>query len=131
MTNFEKYKDELINVLMEKMAVGEDGKIRDCDDTSCRCCIFNEKGNCRTAIKDWLCEEHKEPIKLKRWEYDLLKYLVYDNHSPRFNEEAVLMYLKENNNFKSIQDKSVPIGKILDNCIIVADDHKLLDSEVE
>ena len=123
MTNLEFYKDKLIDVLAEHTSVDKNGKPHTCDSVFCLDCAFSEENNCKKATKEWLLAEHKEKVKLKQWEYDLTKYLLYDNHSPKFNEEDVLMNMKEKGHFKSVTDTSMPLGKILFNCIIVADDY--------
>lgn len=61
MTNREKFKDELDEMLSVFLAVVE-GKPVPCDDTDCRECDF--KGNCtgrEEAVLDWLNAEYQEP----------------------------------------------------------------------
>lgn len=61
MTNREKFRDELDNMLSVFLAVAN-GKPVPCDDTDCRECDF--KGNCmgrEEAVLDWLNAEYQEP----------------------------------------------------------------------
>lgn len=65
---------------------------------------------------DWLLAEHKEPIKLKQWEYDLLSF--YSTYEP-FERCALAEVMKEKEYFKSIKDTSMTIQQILANCEVV------------
>lgn len=69
---------------------------------------------------DWLLEEHKEPIELKRWEYDLM----YGLEDSKFHNWDYLCYMKEKGYFKGITDTSMKVEDILDNCIIVSDNYE-------
>lgn len=70
----------------------------------------------------WLLEEHKEPIKLKQWEYDLIEtcykcssYLETDTlKSYNFFES-----LKEKGHLRGIDDLKIRIEEILDNCEVI------------
>lgn len=74
---------------------------------------FDEKGFY------WLLEEHKEPIKLKQWEYDTIKY---HGKLSKFNDIHFLMAMKNKGYFKdmnSVEKCSMTIKEILDNCEVV------------
>ena len=61
MTNREKFRDELDNMLSAFLAVVK-GKPVPCDDTDCRECDF--EGRCterEDAVLDWLNAEYQEP----------------------------------------------------------------------
>lgn len=61
MTNREKFRDELDNMLSAFLAVAK-GKPVPCDDTNCRECDF--EGRCterEDAVLDWLNAEYQEP----------------------------------------------------------------------
>lgn len=70
----------------------------------------------------WLLEEHKEPIKLKQWEYDLIEtcykcssYLETDTlKSYNFFES-----LKEKGHLRGIDDLKIRIEEILNNCEVI------------
>lgn len=66
---------------------------------------------------DWLLEEHKESIKLKQWEKDLLKVGYCDECGfDNFDELSAMLDL---GHFKGITDTSMSIREILDNCEVV------------
>lgn len=68
---------------------------------------------------DWLSEEHKEPIKLKQWEYDTIKY---HGKLSKFNDIHFLMAMKNKGHFKdmnSVEKCSMTIKEILENCEVI------------
>lgn len=74
---------------------------------------FDEKGF------GWLLQEHKEPIKLKQWEYDTIKY---HGKLSKFNDIHFLMAMKNKGYFKdmnSVEKCSMTIKEILENCEVV------------
>lgn len=58
-TNFEHYKNELIETLLDILAVTEDGRILACDDAVCEECIWGEQSDCITNARKWLMSEHR------------------------------------------------------------------------
>lgn len=70
---------------------------------------------------DFLLQEHKEPIKLKQWEYDLLTLL--DKESV-FHTVYNLRTLREKGHYKGVTDTQMDMEEILNNCIIVSDDYE-------
>ena len=126
MTNLEFHKDELKdivrNVAKEKNfsfkceAVGKAfeyflTKMYDKDNN-----VFGYGCYGEEAI-DWLLEERKEPIKLKRWEYDLLK-VGYDDEFI-FGNCGELLAMRDIGYFKSITDITMRVKEILDNCEVI------------
>jgi hypothetical protein len=83
MLNAEKYKNELLKVINENeqdfIAFDErDNSIKNCTTMVCKDCKFTRtkaKALCTQTKLKWLLSEYKEPIKLSRFEYDILKYL--------------------------------------------------------
>ena len=73
MTNFEKYKDDLMEIEGEFAFNKNTREILRCDGRiSCEDCLFNE-GNCAESDKiKWLCKEYEEPI-LSDDELELIK----------------------------------------------------------
>ena len=64
MTNYEKYKDELIKKAIIKTSIAMDihtGKVVDCGNMDCRDCGFSTGKGC--CIEDWLDSEYVEPEK--------------------------------------------------------------------
>ena len=79
MLNEERFKEE-INKHNNEFGLADN--IVDCGTLGCRNCRFSRLNNsdgviimCSTRKVKWLLSEYKEPIKLTRLEYDILKYL--------------------------------------------------------
>lgn len=80
------------------------------------------KRACRTCLQDsldWLLEEHKEPIKLKQWEYDLLSVQRLPKEANRFEVFKTYMDMKAKGHFEGVTDISMTVQDILDNCEVV------------
>lgn len=91
----------------------------------CNKCEFSDFDKC----VDYLLQEHKEPIKLKQWEYDLLD--IDDIKYYRFNVYAHLNDMKKRGHFKGVTDTKMKIQDILDNGKIVPDDYDFGGNENE
>lgn len=78
MLNAEKYKKEILensNVVFDFSMSKDKHTIKKCLD-ACDDCFFHEVGDHCSNIKiKWLLSEYKEPIKLGKLEYDILKYI--------------------------------------------------------
>lgn len=79
MLNAERFKEEINKYNNE---FGLTDNIVDCKTLGCRNCRFSRFNNsddeiilCSTRKVKWLLSEYKEPVKLTRFEYDILKYL--------------------------------------------------------
>lgn len=80
MLNAEKYKNEIAEV---KGKFGMSDKVVKCCYDECGTCIFSFDNNktdglghaCTIRKVKWLIDEYKEPIKVSKLEYDILKYL--------------------------------------------------------
>lgn len=79
MLNAERFKEE-INKHNNEFGLADN--IVDCGTLGCRNCRFSRLNNsdgviimCSTRKVKWLLSEYKEPVKLSRFEYDILKYL--------------------------------------------------------
>lgn len=82
MLNAEKYKKELLEFIKKeksmKFALKEDNTnmFADCRDICCVDCLLSTTEDiCPIERMKWLLSEYKEPIKLSKLEYDILKYL--------------------------------------------------------
>lgn len=84
---------------------------------------FEIKGEDPESFLNWLCQEHKEPIKLKQWEYDLI--CPYKDY--HFISCSLSFRMKEKGYFKGVTDLSMEIEEILKNCEIVSDDYEGFD----
>lgn len=71
---------------------------------------------------DFLLAEHKEPIKLKQWEYDLIEICYKCNaylETDTLKSYIFFESLKEKGYFKGITDTSMTIKEILENCEVI------------
>ena len=117
MINLEFYRDEIIDKYVNR----DERKYFDCILCEVRKKIYDCRKPCYQCLEesvDWLLEEHKEPIKLKQWEYDLLFIYSYDS-TAKFEDSSVLSKMKENGHFKSITDTSMALEEIVNNCEVV------------
>lgn len=153
MLNAEKYKKEILEITEEgyNFAVSKDRQniVRCTVDFTCGNCIFEESDCCwySLARMKWLLSEYKEPIKLTRLEYDILKWLdkgdykfivrnpggnlmiYYDTPEKDvsfwFYDSGCKILSRFNELFKFIQweDKEpTSIQDILKNCEVMEDD---------
>lgn len=115
--NFNKFKlydEDLFCELAFTCKTGErcEGfKYERCSE-GCGGCQFR---NIKNAI-DYLLQEHKEPIKLKQWEYDLMWGL---EEGSKFHDWGSLCYMKRKGHFKGVKDTSMSIQYILNNCEVI------------
>lgn len=83
MLNAEKYKNELLKVINENeqdfIAFDvRDNSVKNCTTMVCKDCKFSRtkaKVLCTQTKLKWLLSEYKQPIKLSKLEYDILKYI--------------------------------------------------------
>lgn len=74
MTNYEKYKDEILK--RGPTGFGKKaGNICDCCDINCSDCYFWGVQSCNTVILDWLFEEYKEGPVLTKQEHLICELL--------------------------------------------------------
>lgn len=118
-TNFEHYKDEIIEDYAQNLAVVK-GRPTLCYKTNCNDCDFkiNQIG-CREKAKDWLKQPHEKPVyKLTKFEFDLIQTYRNCHESCKLSEFKQLIELKDKGYFKDI-NLDLTIHKILDNCEVV------------
>lgn len=86
MLNAERFKKEILeksNVVSDFSMSKDKHTIKKCLGV-CKDCFFHEAGDHCSNIKvKWLLSEYKEPVKLTRFEHDVLKYLL-ENTQYRF-----------------------------------------------
>ena len=115
MTNLKFHKDEILRETTKS------------DSLICAICIAKNK-ECVNGINEecpfekdlfnWLCEEYKERIRLKHWEYNLIKLYIEESV---FCENPTLSKMKDKGYFKGVYDTSLTVKEILDNYEIVND----------
>lgn len=82
MLNAERFKKEILEILdcdygCEGFGVTKDKEIIACAGGGCCVCSFLKNDFCNPEAKTrWLLSEYKEPVKLTRFELDVLKYLL-------------------------------------------------------
>jgi hypothetical protein len=88
--NAEKFKKEILAMMdkNDRFAIDNKNVLRKCVDLKCSECLFGE-GLCYFERMKWLLSEHKEPIKVSKLEYDILKYL---------SDNTVHMYIVRDGN---------------------------------
>lgn len=118
-TNFEYYKDEILECCIDDLAVVK-GIPKPCSKTDCNDCDFlTIQKDCHEIAKDWLKQPYKNPTyKLSQFEYDLLN--AYKNSGMRqcIPNYSTLLEMYGKGHFKGI-DTSTPIHEILDNCEVM------------
>lgn len=67
---------------------------------------------------DWLLEEHKEAIKLKQWEYDLINTNNM-SHERAFDSFATYENMRKIGHFQGVTNTSMSLHDILNNCEII------------
>lgn len=153
MLNAEKYRNQILSVTNnhEHFAIKADNPtaiIRCNELEQCRGCLFNN-GTCSSSKIKWLLSEYKEPIKLTKLEYDILKYLadntrhmyiargksgnlfifdiepVKNNINTQWNGRGMKGMLMFNKLFQFVkwEDKeATSIKNILENCEVIKDE---------
>lgn len=120
-TNYEHYKDEIIELYIEDLAISK-GEMRQCCEILCSECGFaDENGDCigHRRIIEWLKKPYQKPTyKLTKFEYDLLNAHKDSGMQKCLSNYRPLLELNEKGYFKDI-DTSTPIHEILDNCKVV------------
>lgn len=90
-----------------------------CETKSCPKCEFNH--DVSLCIQT-LLQEHKEAIRLKQWEYDLLKTNLECYGDELFCWYTDVRKMKEKGYFKGVTDTSMTLKEILDDCEVVEDE---------
>lgn len=118
-TNFEHYKDRILDCFVDYLAVVK-GIPKLCSKTDCNECDFkiNQIG-CREKAKDWLKQPYKKPkYKFTQFEYDLINTYRNVDYRCKFNGCYQLKSLKEKGYFKGV-NMDETIEDILANCEVV------------
>lgn len=114
-TNYEHYKDEIIEYYGQNLAVVK-GRPTLCCETNCNNCDFkiNQIG-CRETAKYWLKKPYKKlTYKLNKFEYDLIQTYSDCKDECKFCDFMQLNKLKNMGYFSCI-DSSIKISDILEN----------------
>ena len=95
MTNFEKFKNEITEIIYkEKRLIAREkntGRFACCGDISCACCQFFH-GNCVVNIFEWMLEEYQEPVpKLTKAEKGFCE-IIKNGYIARDKNEDLYLY---------------------------------------
>ena len=109
-TNFEHYKDKILEIYGQNLAVVK-GRPTLCCETNCNDCDFkNNRIGCRETAKYWIKQPYKKlTYKLTKFEKELLECYSDECSFKLFNS---LNVMKEKGYFKGIDDNEI-IGDIL------------------
>lgn len=153
MLNAERFKEEINKHNNE---FGLTDSIADCKTLECRNCRFSRLNNsddeiilCSTRKVKWLLSEYKEPIKVSKLEYEILKYVKKEGFHYIARNENWLLVVHEakptlptkyvgwcscgksfslygfEGLFQFIQwsdEQPTSIKEVLDNCEVIEDD---------
>lgn len=124
MTNLEFYKDEIYEIQKDLFDKG----LCISDSIGVAICNVCKKQTGLSAympmVLDWLLEERKEPIKLTKFEYDLLEYYTYVDNSWNgriLHENYAIRYMCDKGYLKNV-DLNMTFREVLDNCEVVEDE---------
>ena len=127
MTNLEESKGRIINETWFCRAAHICRYGVDCIDISCKDCEFyKDTGECIKAMLADRKEPIKlKPIKLKRWEFDLLS-MCYKVETHLVNKVVSsywpVTHMMDLGYFRGIKDKEMDVADILENCKVIEDD---------
>lgn len=126
MTNLEFYKDELKECIKNnarEIAMVHRNVGNGFSDFSKK--YINYYPSDSVAFVDWLLQEHKEPIKLKQWEYDLLasfrEFAGDQVNELTLDNTIIISPMLIKGHFKGVTDTSMTIYEIIENCEVVDD----------
>jgi hypothetical protein len=119
-TNYEHFKDEIVQNVKYKLAV-VNGEPKPCEDTNCDECDFNNCDCCGEKRFEWLASPYKKPTyKLSRFEYDLIQTYRDCNNDCKLSDRRILRELKDKGYFMDV-DYDTKIQDILGNCEVIND----------
>lgn len=152
MLNAERFKEE-INKHNNEFGLADN--IVDCGALDCRNCRFSRLNNsddeiimCSTRKVKWLLSEYKEPVKITKLEYELLKWLIDKDYKyiARDSGGGLYAYYKQPSKSERIwgsvygnhfsicdfrylfqfieweDEEPTSIKEVLENCEVVEDD---------
>lgn len=118
-TNFEHYKDRILDCCIDHLAVVK-GIPKSCNKIDCNVCDFlTIKKECSEIAKDWLKQPYKkQSYKLRKFEFDIIQTYSDCHESCKFSDFKQLIELKDKGYFKNV-DKNELIKDIIENCEVV------------
>lgn len=113
MINCERYIDDILKTNNCDFGFNKrDRKIIKCDAKYCDDCLFNPKNyayksTCNVLRLKWLASENKEPIRLNRLEYEILKFIEF-GYIARDKEGNLFSFWYKPKKYHDIWDCDVP-----------------------
>lgn len=88
MLNAERFKEEILDIINDDFALAVNknhpNEVSKCGSVRCTDCMFSKKENgkakCTKNKFNWLLSEYKEPIKVSKLEYELLKFFKNEGY---------------------------------------------------
>lgn len=124
-TNFEKYVEEIKEEIEDVNFFCIVASIKD------KNCLCNDDcSSCRMSCLDWLKEEYKEPIKLTKWEYDLILNCTEANgysDEDMLKEYWIIEGMKYKGYFKGVDNLNITFKEVKDNHIIMEENYEDFD----
>lgn len=86
MLNAERYRDEILALTSKDntfaVSINAPNVVRDCVGLKCENCIFDYGDDCTCNFPrmKWMLSEYKEPIKVSKLEYELLKFFKNEGY---------------------------------------------------
>lgn len=77
MTNFEYWKDRILEIIADGDIAVVDEKPERCLYAKCKDCLFSPSGKCAEKLFNWLYSEHKEKPKLTKRERIFCETILY------------------------------------------------------
>lgn len=119
-TNFEHYKDEILECCIDHLAVVK-GIPKSCSKTDCNDCDFlTIQKECCEIAKEWLKQPYIKPVyKLTKFEIDLLQSCS-QGYSPKYQFKNInsLTEMRKNGYFKGV-NRDATIEEIIAKCEVV------------
>lgn len=124
-TNFEKYVEKIKKEIKYEDFFCTVASIKNESDLCNENCF-----KCKMSCLDWLKEEYKEPIKLTKWEYDLILNCSEANgysDEDKLNNYWIIEGMKQKGHFKGIDNLDITFKEVKDNHIIIEENYEDFD----
>lgn len=124
-TNFEKYVEKIKKEIKYEDFFCTVASIKNESDFCNENCF-----KCKMSCLDWLKEEYKEPIKLTKWEYDLILNCSEANgysDEDKLNNYWIIEGMKQKGHFKGIDNLDITFKEVKDNHIIIEENYEDFD----
>lgn len=125
-TNFEKYVEKIKEEIKYEDFFCIVASIKNKNNKNKNNLCDENCFKCKMSCLDWLKEEYEEPIRLTKWEYDLILNCEEANEysdEDTLEEYWIIEGMKQKGHFKGIDNLDITFKEVKDNHIIVEDDY--------